>query len=110
MKEFTVNQNDAGQRVDRFVGKAAPLLPEALLQKYIRLKRVKVNGKAVKRDARLAFGDTVRIYINDEFFDRPTEENSWLKINVPRVRVVYEDDQILLANKPAGVLCHAGDG
>ncbi len=110
MKEFRVNQNDAGQRVDRFVGKAAPLLPEALLQKYIRLKRVKVNGKAAKRDARLAFGDTVQIYINDEFFDRPTEENSWLKINVPRVRVVYEDENILLANKLAGVLCHAGDG
>lgn len=110
MKEFTVNQNDAGQRVDRFVGKAAPLLPEALLQKYIRLKRVKVNGKAAKRDTRLAFGDMVQIYINDEFFDRPTEENSWLKINVPRVNVVYEDENILLADKPAGVLCHAGDG
>lgn len=109
MKEFTVNQNDAGQRLDRFVGKAVPLLPEALLQKYIRLKRVKVNGRGSKRDVRLCVGDTVQMYINDEFFDKPTEENSWLKINVPRVNVVYEDENILLADKPAGVLCHAGD-
>lgn len=110
MKEFTVNQNDAGQRLDRFVGKAAPLLPEALLQKYIRLKRVKVNGKGAKRDARLAAGDLVQMYINDEFFERPTQENSWRKVGVPHVNVVYEDENILLADKPAGVLCHAGDG
>ena len=45
LKELTVNKNDAGQRLDRFVGKAVPLLPESLLQKYIRLKRIKVNGK-----------------------------------------------------------------
>ena len=110
MKEFTVNRNDAGQRLDRFAGKAAPLLPEALLQKYIRLKRLKVNGKAAKRDARLAEGDVVAMYIGDEFFERPTEENSWRRVNVPRLQVVYEDENILLADKPAGVLCHAGDG
>ena len=50
LKELTVNKNDAGQRLDRFVGKAVPLLPESLLQKYIRLKRIKVNGKGAKRD------------------------------------------------------------
>lgn len=109
MREFTINQNDAGQRLDRFVGKAVPLLPEALLQKYIRLKRIKLNGKGAGRDTRLSAGDTVRMYINDEFFERPTEENSWLRIGVPRVNVVYEDENLLLADKPAGVLCHAGD-
>ena len=39
MKELRIGQNDAGQRLDRFVGKAVPLLPDSLLQKYIRLKR-----------------------------------------------------------------------
>ncbi len=109
MREFTINQNDAGQRLDRFTGKAAPLLPEALLQKYIRIKRVKVNGRGSKRDVRLNAGDRVQMYINDEFFQVPTEENSWLRVNVPRVNVVYEDGNILLADKPAGVLCHAGE-
>ena len=45
MRELRINGNDAGQRLDRFVGKAVPLLPESLLQKYIRLKRIKLNGK-----------------------------------------------------------------
>lgn len=45
MKEFTIKKNDAGQRLDRWLGKTLPLLPAPLAQKYIRLKRVKVNGK-----------------------------------------------------------------
>ena len=77
MKELTVKKNDAGQRLDRFVGKAVPLLPEALLQKYIRIKRIKLNGKGAKRDVRLAEGDTLQLYINDEFFEKPREENSF---------------------------------
>ena len=67
MKELTVRRNDAGQRLDRFVGKAVPLLPETLLQKYIRIKRIKLNGKGAKRDTRLNEGDVLSLYINDEF-------------------------------------------
>jgi len=107
MKELHVGANDAGQRLDRFVGKAVPLLPESLLQKYIRLKRIKRNGKGAKRDERLAEGDTLSLYINDEFFEQPREENSYLKIAVPRLDIVYEDANILLADKKPGVLCHS---
>ena len=107
MKELTIKQNDAGQRLDRFVGKAVPLLPESLLQKYIRLKRIKVNGKGAKRDARLSVGDTVQLYINDEFFEKPREENSYLKVGTPKLSIVYEDENILLADKKPGVLCHS---
>ena len=107
MKEFTISKNDAGQRLDRFVGKAVPLLPEALLQKYIRIKRIKLNGKGAKRDTRLSAGDVLQLYINDEFFEKPREENSYLKVGTPRLDVVYEDDNILLADKKPGVLCHS---
>ena len=107
MKEFTNGPNDAGQRLDRFVGKAVPLLPESLLQKYIRLKRIKVNGKGSKRDYHVAAGDVLQLYISDEFFDRPREENSYLKISTPRLDIVYEDENILLADKKPGVLCHS---
>ena len=107
MKELIIKQNDAGQRLDRFVGKAVPLLPESLLQKYIRLKRIKVNGKGAKRDTRLALGDTLQLYINDEFFEKPKEENSYLKVSTPRLNIVYEDENILLADKKPGVLCHS---
>ena len=61
MKTITVGKNDAGQRLDRFVGKAVPLLPESLLQKYIRLKRIKLNGKGAKRDTRVAAGDELAV-------------------------------------------------
>ena len=92
MKEIQIRKNDAGQRLDRFVGKAVPLLPESLLQKYIRLKRIKRNGKGTKRDVRLVEGDVLQLYINDEFFEKPTEHNAWLKIATPRLDIVYEDD------------------
>ena len=76
MKEIVVRKNDANQRLDRFVGKAVPLLPESPLQKYIRLKRIKLNGKGAKRDTRLNEGDVLSLYINDEFFEVPREDNS----------------------------------
>lgn len=107
MKELTVGKNDAGQRLDRFVGKAVPLLPESLRQKYIRLKRIKLNGKGSKRDTRLNEGDVLSLYINDEFFEKPTERNSYLKVGAPRLDIVYEDENILLADKKPGVLCHS---
>ena len=107
MKEIQIRKNDAGQRLDRFVGKAVPLLPESLLQKYIRLKRIKRNGKGAKRDVRLVEGDVLQLYINDEFFEKPTEHNAWLKIATPRLDIVYEDENILLADKKPGVLCHS---
>ena len=107
MKELTAGKNDAGQRLDRFVAKAVPLLPDSLLQKYIRIKRIKVNGKPAKRDLRLAAGDVLALYINDEFFEAPREDNAWLKIAKPRLSILYEDENILLADKKPGVLCHS---
>lgn len=107
MKELRIGQNDAGQRLDRFVGKAVPLLPDSLLQKYIRLKRIKCNGKGAKRDTRLAAGDVLQLYINDEFFEKPREENAYLKVGTPRLNIVYEDENILLLDKKPGVLCHS---
>ena len=89
------------------VSKAVPLLPSSLTQKYIRLKRIKLNGKGTKRDVKLTAGDTVQMYVNDEFFEPPTEDNAFLKISAPELDVVYEDENILLVNKRAGVLCHS---
>ena len=107
MKELMIQSNDAGQRLDRFLGKAVPLLPDSLLQKYIRTKRIKVNGKGAKRDYRVALGDRLSLYINDEFFETPREENSYLKIGTPRLDLVYEDENLLLADKKPGMLCHS---
>jgi len=110
MKEFTISKNDSGQRLDRFTSKAAPLLPSSLAQKYIRIKRIKVNGKGAKRDYKLAVDDIVQMYINDEFFEIPNEENVYLKVSDPALDIIYEDDNIILINKPAGILCHSDSG
>ena len=107
MKTLKIGKNDAGQRLDRFVSKAVPLLPESLLQKYIRLKRIKLNGKGSKRDVRISEGDVLELYINDEFFEKPTEDNAYLRISTPRLDIVYEDENIILCDKKAGVLCHS---
>ncbi len=110
MRAFTMGKNDAGQRLDRWLGKTLPLLPGPLAQKYIRLKRVKVNGKAAKRDYRLVQGDLVELYINDEFFDTPTEDNAFLSIFSPQLDIVYEDENLILCNKRPGLLCHPDQG
>lgn len=110
MKEFTIGPNDAGQRLDRFLAKAVPLLPASLAQKYIRLKRIKRNGARAQRDDRLLEGDVLQLYINDEFFDVPTADNAYLTVAVPRLTVVYEDENLLLVDKQPGIPVHPHDG
>lgn len=110
MKELKIGKNDAGQRLDRFLAKAVPLLPASLAQKYIRLKRIKRNNARVQRDDRLNEGDVLQLYINDEFFDAPAPENAYLTIAVPKLNVVYEDDNLLIVDKKPGVAVHPHDG
>ena len=110
MKEFTIGPNDAGQRLDRFLAKAVPLLPASLAQKYIRIKRIKCNGARVERDTRLKSGDVLQLYINDEFFDKPREDNAYLTVATPKLNIVYEDENILLVDKRPGLAVHPHDG
>ena len=110
MKELTIQKNDAGQRLDRFLSKAVPLLPASLAQKYIRLKRIKLNGGRAERDTRLRAGDVLQLYINDEFFDKPREDNAFLTVATPKLNIVYEDAHILLVDKRPGLAVHPHDG
>ena len=110
MKELQIGQNDAGQRLDRFLSKSVPLLPASLAQKYIRIKRIKLNGGRAERDTRLQAGDLVQLYINDEFFDTPSQDNAFLTVAAPKLNIVYEDEQILLVDKRPGLAVHPHDG
>ena len=110
MKELTIGPNDSGQRLDRFLAKAVPLLPASLAQKYIRIKRIKLNGARADRDTRLTAGDVLQLYINDEFFEKPREDNAYLTVASPKLTIVYEDDQILLVDKRPGLAVHPHDG
>lgn len=110
MKEFHISENDAGQRLDRFLAKAVPLLPPSLAQKYIRIKRIKCNGGRAERDTRLKAGDVLQLYINDEFFDKPSEDNAFLTVATPKLNIIYEDEHILLVDKRPGLAVHPHDG
>ena len=68
MKKFTAGANEDGVRLSRFVEGVTSGLPRSLLYKSFRNKRVKVNGRRAEPDARLAAGDVIELYINDEFF------------------------------------------
>ncbi|MCI8649309.1 MAG: RluA family pseudouridine synthase [Anaerotruncus sp.] len=108
MKEFTINRNDAGQRVDKFLTKAVPLLPQALLYKSIRLKRIKCNGKRCEISTRLCEGDRLTLYLNDEFFAEQPAQNRFL-FAPSSLQILYEDENILLVDKRPGLLVHEDD-
>ncbi len=106
MKELKIGKNDAGQRLDKFLTKAVKGLPQSLLYKYIRLKKIKLNGARAQQNVILAAGDTVQLYIRDEFFDVPEKDQSALANIRPKLSIVYEDENIMLLNKRPGVLVH----
>lgn len=107
MKEFTINKNDSGQRVDKFIEKAVPLLPKSLMYKYIRTKRIKLNGKRCEISTRLCENDLMQLYIGDEFFETSPDR---VFMSVPAdISVVYEDGNILLCDKKNGLVVHEDD-
>ena len=88
MREYYITKNDSGQRLNKFLEKAVPLLPGGMMHKYLRLKRIKVNGKRTEAAYRLCEGDAIQLYLNDEYFDVPPEEEAFRRITHPQVRIV----------------------
>ena len=108
MKSYLINQNDAGQRVSKFVEKTVPALPPSLLYKYFRLKRIKLNKKRCQPQDRLLEGDLVELYINDEFFGEGRQDLAFLKVP-DKLTIIYEDENILLVDKKPGLVVHEDD-
>lgn len=109
LKSFTIAKNDAEQRLDKFLTKSFPNLPKALMYKYIRIKRIKVNGKRAENSTRLHVGDIVDMYINDEFFEKSETRYDFMKAS-KNLDIVYEDENIMLLNKKVGLLSHPDEG
>lgn len=109
LKEFHIAKNDSGQRLNKFLEKAVPRLPGGMMHKYCRLKRIKLNGKRAEPSCRLQEGDVLQLYINDEFFSVPDGAQAFRTIAQPRVSVLYEDENILLADKAPGMVVHTDD-
>lgn len=109
MREYYITKNDSGQRLNKFLEKAVPNLSGGMMHKYLRLKRIKLNGKRTEASCKLAEGDLLQLYINDEYFETVREEEAFRRIKTPRLTVVYEDENILLADKAPGMVVHADE-
>ncbi len=104
MREIKIGKNDAGQRLDKFLTKALDL-PTGLLYKSIRLKKIKLNRKRTEANVILSEGDVLQCFLAEEFFERKTTEASFARI-VPKISVIYEDENIMLVDKRPGVAVH----
>lgn len=104
MREIKIGKNDAGQRVDKFLTKALGL-PQSLLYKSIRLKKIKLNRKRTEPNVILTEGDTLQCFLAEEFFIGKVEDSSLSRIK-PKLSIIYEDENILLVNKRPGVSVH----
>lgn len=108
MRQITIGPNDCGQRLDKFMGKNFKTMPPALIYKFIRKKCVSVNKKKVPENYILQMGDVLSFFISDEFFGLPVKAEPFRKIK-PEIAVAYEDENILVADKPAGMIVHADE-
>ncbi len=105
LKIVTVAKNDAGQRLDKFLTKAYPNLPQSVLYKCVRTKDVKLNGRRCQISDRLQEGDVLSLYGQEEFFQKEEREYDFFK--APKsLNVLYEDENLLLLDKKPGLIVH----
>ena len=105
MKQVTIAQNDANQRVDKFLTKTYSNLPQSMLYKAIRKKDIKVNGKRCEISTRLQEGDVLTMYLKDEFFAQAPKEYDFLKAPL-KLNIIYEDENIMILDKKPGLIVH----
>lgn len=105
MQQITIQKNDAGQRIDKFLQKTFRQLPVSMMYKYIRQKDIKINGKRCTISSRLCEGDVLSLYVKDEFLTREAPVYDFMHAST-KLDILYEDDHVMLLNKKAGVLVH----
>ena len=106
MKEIVISKNDGGQRADKFLIKYFSKAPKGFVYKMLRKKRIKLNGSRAEGGEMLAEGDRIQMYLSDETIGGFREEKRINRSASP-LSVIYEDENIIVADKPAGTLSHA---
>lgn len=108
MKQFSVQQNEAGQRLDKLLGKILNKAPKSFIYKMLRKKNITLNGKKADGSEKLVVSDEIILYLSDETIDQFSEPVKVEEVNTTKVElsldVIYEDKHILIVNKPLGVL------
>lgn len=109
MRQIIVKNNDAGQRLDKFLTKAFGNMPKSLMYKAIRTKKIKINRGRADIAYKLCEGDVIDIYLNDDLLT-PAKSRYEFSSAPDKVDIVYEDENILLLNKPEGLAVHPDSG
>jgi 23S rRNA pseudouridine955/2504/2580 synthase len=102
MKIFIIEENDKGQRLDRFLKKALPKLNSSSIYKYLRTKKIKVNKQKKDINYKVELNDKIEVYLNDEVTQNDISKTDFLHAK-NSLDIVYEDKNIIIANKPIGV-------
>jgi len=106
MKEFIIAAADDGKKLDKWLIREMPAVGMGMRQKLFRNKCFKLNGRHVKGDARLCKGDVLQIYAGDECFIRPKKEDPFLSRIRPNLSIIFEDENIIIADKRPGLMAH----
>jgi pseudouridine synthase, rluA family len=108
MREIIINKNEAGQRFDKLLFKYFNAAPASFVYKMLRKKNITLNNKKSDGKDKLAVGDCVKIFMTDETIDKfrssKNIEASGKATHKISLDVVYEDENVIIVNKPAGVL------
>ncbi len=102
MKEIKITNNEAGQRLDRFLKKYLNKANSSYIYKMIRKKNIKLNDAKAEPEAVLKNDDIVKIFLSDETIEKFREKKNLIQTEI-HFKVVYEDDNILVVNKPVGL-------
>lgn len=103
MRSVAIGEKEAGQRLDKFLGKYLNLAGKNFLYKMMRKKNITLNGRKCDGSERLEAGDEIRLFLADETIEKFSQVKVQ-KVDKKTLDIVYEDDHILLVNKPAGML------
>lgn len=111
MIEIKIGENEAEQRIDKFLRKHLHKASLAQIYKLLRTGKIRVNNKKVKQDYDLKLQDEVKIFLNaDDYKELTSEEPKKFKLTKINFKVLYEDKDILIIDKPAGISMHEGSG
>ena len=109
MKEFIINENEAGQRFDKYLGKLLREAPKSFFYKMLRKKNITLNGGKATGNEKLTSGDHVKLFLSDETFEKFAGSEEKVARAHQKLEIVYEDENVLLINKPAGMLSQPAD-
>lgn len=106
MKEIQVGRNEAGKRLDKLLGKVLNQAPSSFVYKMLRKKNIKLNEKRAEGKELLKEGDRIQIYLSDETYARFHADETPVVMNgtLDPKRIIYQDKDVLIVNKPSGVL------